>query len=284
MCIDGRMKIMQKDTTGEGYPEQKREHGNMLLGMANAEATKGNRFLCRIPAHLRPAKDADMREVAQIYNREVKAGYRVLDREPVSFASFSYHLRYCQEEQIPFIVAMSEYRNPNMPLEEADHRVIGFAFFDIASRGIFGSTKSTGNQSAKLHIVVDPSYRRSRVASALLDRVLMMASQDYVAKAPSYQWVDSQNDPVYNKQGGNPRKWCTVQMEVLIENHGSLRNTALGQEYQFIHNWLELEYDFAIIHHTKNYAICGRHEQMFLDRLLLEHQCRDTDAHRHLSD
>jgi hypothetical protein len=220
-----------------------------------------------------------MNDVTRIYNQEIGQGWRALDQEPQTVQAFITFLRFCCSENIPFIVAMSEYRNPNIPIEEVDHRVIGFAFLDVASRGIFGSTRSIGQHSGRLYVMVDSTFRRNRVGTALIDRMLITTSRGYLPKELSYQFLNPNNDPAYQSELYNPREWRIVLMEVYVENLGNIATTKAGQEYQFIRQWLETEFRFTFSTYTSNFGIADcLDDQKYVDRLLLEYRCRDSDG------
>ncbi|KAK6087959.1 hypothetical protein SCUP234_01025 [Seiridium cupressi] len=271
--------LKQRET--EKAQEQRRQREleikQQQLEMAEAKAKKRNPFLCRVPAYFRPAAEGDMKDVARIYNQEVCQGWRALDQESQTVAAFTQLLQLSRVEKIPFVVAMSEYRNPNIPIHEADHRVIGFAFLDVASRGVFGSTKSNGKHSAKMFVMVDPDFRRHRVGTALIDRVLIITSRGYLPKELSYQFENPDHDPTYNPELYNPRQWRTVQLEIFIQNLGNVATTIEGDEFKFIRDWLRIDFQFTLDMHTSNYGIADRHGQMLLDRVVFEHRCGDSD-------
>jgi L-amino acid N-acyltransferase YncA len=272
------MKKRIRKNDQEREQQKQREHEQQVREIALTKALRKNSFLCRIPAHLRPATEDDMEGVTRIYNHEVINGWRALDQEPQTAHTFCNHLRYCRSEQIPFIVAMSGYRNPYVPLNEASHEVIGFAFLDIANRGIFGSSKSNAKHSGKVFIVVDPKVRRNRVATALLDRLLIITSRGYLEKEMSYQFINPKNDPVYEPELRNPRQWRVLQMEIYVKNQSNVEATQRGDEYSLIRDWLSIDFNFTMDSYTSNYGIAERQVKIYLDRVVFEHRCHDSDA------
>ncbi|KAH6654274.1 hypothetical protein BKA67DRAFT_274035 [Truncatella angustata] len=271
------MKMIQIDQEVEVKREKELEYARQVREMAKAKAEKGNPFLCRTPAHFRPAIDGDMEEVTVIYNGEVAEGHRALDHDTISVQAFQAYLQHCRKEKIPFIVAMSEYRNPNIPVEQVDHRVIGFAFLDVASRGIFGSTRSNGKHSARMYVMVAKHHRSNRVGTALIDRMLVMTSRGYIKKENSYQWINPKNDPAYFSELRNPREWRVILMEIYIKNLGNVRNTHRDNEYKFVLKWLTLDFLFHMVSYTSNFGKDDRHLD-FVDRALFEHRCNDSDG------
>ncbi|KAI0167722.1 hypothetical protein BJ166DRAFT_610468 [Pestalotiopsis sp. NC0098] len=241
--------------------------------LEEARENKTNPFLCREPAHIRPAEPDDMMACCTIYAQEVSNGWRALDQVAPGVEKFQNHLQLCQQQNIPFLVAMSGYRNPHLPIADQRHRVIGFAFLDIASRGLFGSTESNGKHSGRLYVMVNDRFRNNRVATALIDRMLIITSRGYLEKEASYQWVNPKNDPAYFPEGRSPRQWRTIQMEIYLENRGCPKDTKDCQEYNFIRDWLQLDFNFTEENYTSNYAIADHLLNKPLDCLVLEHQC-----------
>lgn len=252
---------------------RKNEIRLQIRELEEARENKTNPFLCREPAHIRPAQSDDMMAVCTIYAQEVSDGWRALDQVAPDVEKFQNHLQLCQQQNIPFLVAMSGYRNPHIPVADQRHRVIGFAFLDIASRGVFGSTESNGKHSGRLYVMVDDRFRNMRVATALIDRMLIITSRGYLEKEASYQWVNPKNDPAYFPEGRSPRQWRTIQMEIYLENRGCPKETKDCQEYNFIRDWLQLDFNFIEDSYTSHYAIADHLLNKPLDRLVLEHQC-----------
>lgn len=281
------MKIREKMGKLKRKAEKKkREEKARLMDQQESElreemARRVNPWLCRIPAYLRPASMNDMEAVAAIYNQEVQYGWRSLDEKPVSLPAWHGILNQCRSLKLPFVVALTEYRNPHVPIEQAGHQVMGFAFLDIGSRGITGSINSTGKHSARLYVLVDPQYRRNRVGTALLDAVMSMASPSYHQKEESYQFENAENDPVYLPAHRNPREYRTILIEVCVKNLGNKDDTANGDEYQFIWNFLEGEFQTFLHSHAVSFGRCEtQNPPFYLDRLIFEHQARVTSATR----
>ncbi|KAI1879739.1 hypothetical protein JX265_002693 [Neoarthrinium moseri] len=243
-------------------------------------ANKKNPYLCRVPAHLRPAALGDMDEVTRIYNQEVREGWRAVDQEPLPATAWQNIFKACRREKLPFIVALSEYRNPNTAIEEAGHKVIGFAYLDVASRGVSGSVQSSARVSARLYVFVDPQHRRNRVGTALLDRICIMTSRSYICKEQSYQWETPSLDAAYFDEWRNARKYRTLTLEVYIENLGTGKKTEEGEEYQWIYNFLEEEFAFYKKLRTHHFAVKSDPEgfDIHLDRLIFEHRCIEFGA------
>jgi hypothetical protein len=247
------------------------------LELREEMAQRVNPWLCRIPAYLRPASIEDMEAVAAIYNQEVRYGWRSLDEKPVGLEAWRGIFNQCKTLKLPFVVALTEYRNPYIPIEQAGHKLMGFAFLDIASRGITGSINSSGKHSARLYVLVDPQYRRNRVGTALLDSVMSMASPSYHKKEDSYQFENPNMDPVYFPANKNPREYRTILIEVCVKNHGTKDDTAKGEEYQFIWNFLEGEFQTFLQSHAVSFGRCeSQNPPVFLDRMIFEHQARVT--------
>ncbi|KAK7924538.1 hypothetical protein PG985_006592 [Apiospora marii] len=244
--------------------------------------TRADPFQCRAESHIRPAQLGDMGFVAQLYQQEVETGWRALDQKPVDAQSWARILSHCHEHNLPFVVALSGYRDPRMPVSKAGHQVVGFAFLDVASRGIVGSVITNAKCSGRLYVIVAPQHRRARIGTALLDAVLKVVSPQYSPKELSYQWVNPRDDPTYFPRRHNPhseeRQWCSILMEVYVQNRGTKENTTKGEEYQAVWNWLEMDLSMDLISHS---PVFGRADHLptspILDQLVFEHRCCPAD-------
>ncbi|KAK7969861.1 hypothetical protein PG988_008934 [Apiospora saccharicola] len=244
--------------------------------------TRPNPYECRAECHIRPADLGDMGVVAQLYRQEVENGWRALDQKALDAQSWAHVLGRCQEHHLPFVVALSGYRDSRMPISKAGHQVIGFAVLDVASRGIVGSVATTAKCSGRLYVMVAPQHRRARIGTALLDSVLNIVSPQYSPKELSYQWESPHENHAYYPCRFNPhsekRQWCSILMEVYVQNKGTKENTTKGEEYQAIWNWLEMDLSMNLISHSPMF---GRADHLptspILDRLVFEHRCCPTE-------
>lgn len=240
--------------------------------------TRPNPFQCRSECHLRPAEFGDMGVVAQLYHQEVENGWRALDQTAVDAQSWTRVLSRCHEQNLPFVVALSGYRDPHMPISKAGHQVTGFAFLDVASRGVMGSVITNAKCSGRVYVMVAPQHRRARIGTALLDAVLKAVSPQYSPKELSYQWVNPHEKPAYFACRFNPhsekRQWCSILMEVYVQNKGTKEKTTKGEEYQAIWDWLEMDLSMNLISHS---PVFGRADHLptspILDQLVFEHRC-----------
>ncbi|KAK8873159.1 acyl n-acyltransferase protein [Apiospora arundinis] len=266
--------------------QERAEKARLAPSQINEETepamTRVNPFQCRAECHLRPAELGDMTPVAELYNHEVRNGWRALDRDPVYPPSWLQILNGCHEHNLPFVVALSGYRDPSMPITQAGHRVIGFAYLDMACRGIIGSVRTNAKESGRLYVMVDPQYRRARIGTAMVDAVLRAVSPHHTPKEHSYQWENPRENPDYfdyrYDAHSEKRQWCSILMEVYVQNQGTKEDTTKGDEYQTIWNWLEMDLSMNLISHSPR---CGCANNLptspFLDRLVFEHRCSPAE-------
>lgn len=247
-----------------------------MAKMEEEDRKHQERFRCRIDCHLRPAQEEDMSDVAAIYNDEVRNGWRALDQEPIPAEKFRNVLAVTHRQGLPFFVALSGWRDSSVPASEACHKVIGFAFVDIAGRGIIGSTQ-THSRTLRLYVVVEPRSRKSRLGTAMIDAVLQLVSPKYTAKERAYQFVNPLKNPIYQTFSQNPkvRSWRSVLMEAYVENIREKNLTEKGTEYQAIRSWLEEDHRMMLINHLEMCNKASHLSGQWLDRLLFEHKCRD---------
>lgn len=280
--INAKCKRLEKIETAKRRKLAKQQDIQNRIEMARLKEENQKhmeRFRCRIECHLRPAQKEDMSDVAAIYNDEVRNGWRALDQEPVPAEKFRNILAVTHRQGLPFFVALSGWRDPNVPVADAGHKVIGFAFVDIAGRGIIGSTE-THSETLRLYVVVERESRRNRVGTAMIDAVLQLVSPQYIAKERAYQFVNPHKNPIYRAIPQNPevRPWRSVVLEVYVENLREKKLTEKGTEYQAVWNWLEEDHRMMLINHLEMCSKASHLSDQWLDRLLFEHKCRNPTS------
>lgn len=149
---------------------------------------------------LRPATPSDLPGIVDIYNWEIKRGIRAWDTELVGEEDFRRVGRSCREAKLPFIVAVYhpiDLNDPNNWPSEAmweefkawtastvdgapqfkkrEPTVIGFGFMQPYDRG-YGRGKHVGRTTVQMSVFVHHEYRRKRVGTAIMDRLLTHVS------------------------------------------------------------------------------------------------------------
>ncbi|KAH6693640.1 hypothetical protein F5X68DRAFT_258525 [Plectosphaerella plurivora] len=150
---------------------------------------------------LRPAIAEDMDGVAAIYNYEVFNSLRAWDTQKVPVSDFIGILNKCQEDCLPFIVAV---RRPadDLELEVPDEttgepeKVLGFGFLESLDGG-FGRGKHVGNMSCRMTLYVHADHRKKHIGSAIIDRTLICMSRTHPGSAIDHQWESDEHHP-YN--------------------------------------------------------------------------------------
>ena len=238
-------------------------------------------FVCpyqvQADCHFRPATWDDLEGVAAIYNQEVQQSYKVFDTQPVSIAQFRTLLKTCREQNQPFIVAVKGRYDPDNNLRR---QVIGFCLLDTLQRGIAGSYEVTARPCGKISLVVHPDWRRKKVGTALLDILLICCSTFYIGKH-GYKWVTN-SDLTYAEPAYNPRKWYTLQMDVLVRSGKTKKEVEESDEYKWMLEFLEAKFNMQLIRHDE-YFCHSPHmylgaSQRWLDRLVFEHRCRERNT------
>ncbi|KAK1756260.1 hypothetical protein QBC47DRAFT_412836 [Echria macrotheca] len=181
----------------------------------------------RIPCYIRPAQISDMVQVVAIYNHEVENGLQAPDSKPLSLDDFK---RIFTVETVsaglPFLVAVygsvkgfktttgkvhispSTRRPPEAtawPNTSMVGRIAGFAYLSPWSLGLGGRPSEASRASVKVNLYVSPDFRRKRVGSALLDRLLSMHSTRFETR-DNYDYIDAIKNPIYGSPEVNARK------------------------------------------------------------------------------
>ncbi|KAI0526517.1 hypothetical protein F5B22DRAFT_655668 [Xylaria bambusicola] len=223
----------------------------------------------QIPCHLRPAVESDMEAVAAIYNQEILDGYRMMDTKPVMENDFRRIYGQCLTEKMPFVVAVEGWHGTM----DTDHaRVLGFALVTAVSRGIAGSYDTLSRRGGKLLIIVRPECRRKRIGTALIDIIITNCTGWHMSKG-GYQFVNFTHDWISSEFGTNPRKWWYLELEVMIRSAENEVKAREGEEFQWIWNFLEAEFNLLLKHYDEK---CFYHEQkmQWLDKITFRRDCR----------
>ncbi|KAI5924859.1 hypothetical protein F4810DRAFT_709050 [Camillea tinctor] len=230
----------------------------------------------QVPSHLRPAEKFDIEGVTEVYNKEVRDGYKVMDANPVTVDVFRQLFLACQDYKMPFVVAVQGWHQPNTkPNMNPNPRIIGFALVDVVSRGIGGSHFTRSRHGGKITVLVDPEFRRKRIGSALLDAIMSSCSQRHNPYY-GYQFVNPQQDLRFMRPFFNVRKWHYLEMEVIIRSGENEAETRKGDEFQWVWNYLEQKYLFVLKRYEEK-VLRGTKEdpKQCLDKLTFHYLCRD---------
>ncbi|KAI1631314.1 hypothetical protein F4809DRAFT_177739 [Biscogniauxia mediterranea] len=189
-----------------------------------------------VPCHLRPVEESDIEGVAEIYNNEVKNGYKVMDVNPVSVEDFRELFLTCVHEKSPFSVAVQGWHQPHTNHKP---RILGFALVDAVSRGITGSYFTRSRLGGRITVIVHPDFRRKRIGSALIDSILSSCSRIYFPKR-GYPFRNPHGDRRLMRPEYHPeRQWHYLEMDVIIRSGENEEETRKGEEFQWIWNYLE---------------------------------------------
>ena len=170
---------------------------------------------------LRPATLEDMVGVTAIYDLEATTGTQASHREPVKTEFYQLLFQTCQQQQLPFIVAVAqEEEKIDMNLVPASQRelfqeflefratrekaaktdsIVGFAHTSVLDFGLVpgaGLADDLNLFSVKLQLYVHPDHRLKGIGTALLDRMVSFAST-LSPRLPGYKWQYDGDNRVY---------------------------------------------------------------------------------------
>ncbi|KAI0840426.1 hypothetical protein F5Y06DRAFT_294413 [Hypoxylon sp. FL0890] len=226
----------------------------------------------RIASHLRAAKLEDMEQVADIYNMEAEASYKLPDKQPVTSWSFAQIYHACIDHNLPFLVAIDGWYDKK---NKKDQRVIGFIVMDIATRGLDGSYETRAAPCGKLTVVVHPEFRRKNICSAMLDAVFTCCSVNY-SNRRGYEIVNPDKDGRHLVPQENTRKWHFIDIEVVVPSGASKEATKANKEFKWISEYLTRYFQMQLVYHDEKLFRDDRFDRdhQWLDRLTFRHQCR----------
>ncbi|KAI8963925.1 hypothetical protein F5Y11DRAFT_346000 [Daldinia sp. FL1419] len=224
----------------------------------------------RVPCHLRPAKRDDMMQVAALYNEEVHASYKLLDKRQVGYHKWLSIYDGCCTEKMPFFVAVDGWYNK---AARNGGPVVGFAVMDVAVRGIFGSYKTHAAPCGKLTVVVHPKYRRKNVCSVLLDAVFTCCSTHHTSRR-GYEFINENQDRRYMTPEYNLRQWSYIDIEAVIPSGSSKEEVEQNERFKWLATYLSKYFDMSVVYHDEKLYRDDRYVNLWLDRITFRHQCR----------
>ncbi|XXH05026.1 hypothetical protein Hte_011450 [Hypoxylon texense] len=238
------------------------------------EPPKVNKRAPRVQCHLRPAHPADMAQIAAIYNNEVTAGAKLLDRRPIQPHEFRSLHREGRAANLPFVVAVRGllWERPG----NGQGTVIGFAFVDHGARGITGSHETLGVCNGKITAVVEPQFRRKNVCTALLDAVFTICSPTHVhiGGYESVALFRKSFDEAHLPAKEHPRAFLHLELEYVLPGAASLEAVLNSKEYKWIDGFLHSSFRMSVVHHDELYYHDPRFQPRWFNRLVFRHRCR----------
>ncbi|KAK2056402.1 hypothetical protein LY76DRAFT_647693 [Colletotrichum caudatum] len=191
---------------------------------------------------LRPARLDDAIGCAEIYNAAVADhDHQVVDTRPVSARRFEFIMEECQENTLPFVVAvmrkvdLSDAKNwPSLDAyrqdmrwkqpqpkedEPTEYNICGFPFLMPYERRI-GGFSSTASAAVKATVFVRPDSRRGGIGSALIRIIAhtMAKSEDN----QSLQWMTNFMTSLQFEKAGSLSQVYRVDSSHGVEWHDQI--------------------------------------------------------------
>ncbi|KAL1954805.1 hypothetical protein VTO42DRAFT_709 [Malbranchea cinnamomea] len=184
----------------------------------------------KVKVYLRPVERKDISHLVKLYNWYLKNSTRVTDLEEVTENDMQNCILECQEEKLPFLVAVEQTSGLSHAMDEVEENIYGFiAAYDFAGR------QTIYHYTAELELFVHPGIRRHGVGRCLLDRMLQICDPKYLAKNGYYFGCPHDKREVYC--GGQNRYLSKLIFTVHYAAHES-------EEYKWLKQWLEKDFGF----------------------------------------
>lgn len=250
----------------------------------------------QVPCHLRPAEAPDMEAVASIYNSEA---IQKLDSAPLEASDFEKILTDTHGHEYPFIVAVSgsarmdalkdgirfessQSQQNVLPPGFKEGEVLGFAYLSVWKPGLAGSYAGTSRATVEAHVYVHTSWRRKKIGSALLDRLLWSVSLNAKSKDMCDFW-DPSRKPAYAAPCQHERYTLKIYLQYLVRTKFSINDGVWeAQENQsgdiaWVKNLLETNFGFKEkVRFEAAYRspkVEGGGANHWLDAVVFEHTC-----------
>ncbi|KAK1831701.1 hypothetical protein QBC39DRAFT_83497 [Podospora conica] len=192
----------------------------------------------RLPCYLRPARESDMEQIAEIYNWEVNKGIQARDSKPVAAEVFLDVFRQAEQLGMPFLVAVyGSARQPGRRRQENDvltccirdpastatpdpklfGKVLGFSYLSVWRPGVTGDLDGSSRATSQVNLFVHPQYKRKRLGTSLLDKIMSTIASAFFS-TDAYDFVDPSLNPMYKpgSSGLGPRRFHKVYASFLV--------------------------------------------------------------------
>lgn len=249
----------------------------------------------RISCFLRPAGEADLPEILNIYNWEVCHGIQALDTQNLKLEDIWRIFSQCRSSRTPFIVAVAgtpaeaaarreipapprpyqTYRTgpyqqwiPQTPQKD---RILGFGFLTIPATGLAGDIQhNVCRFQARAHLYVDNESRCKGIGRALLNKLTRCCSI-YSVDMGTYEWHDPDNSAVCDLPSFNPRNYSRLFVEIASRGKND-------PETLWYSKFLETEGFLCVSTMDKVRKIGYEEEGKWLDNLVWQLDCQDPKA------
>ncbi|TGO35136.1 hypothetical protein BHYA_0169g00160 [Botrytis hyacinthi] len=167
-----------------------------------AEDPEPNTSAPKIEIYLRPATEADAKQILEIYNHYIRESYVPEDQELVAENDIHYLIKVTKKEKLPFVVAVKGYipaksANPKVKTKLPQYEnVVGFGYTEIRGCGFTGKSNGRSRFTHNLHFYVHPEYTRKGIGGCVLDRLLVVSSRAWSSHG-GYNWLNPDNDRAY---------------------------------------------------------------------------------------
>ncbi|ESZ93004.1 hypothetical protein SBOR_6625 [Sclerotinia borealis F-4128] len=194
-------------------------HQQALLAMEPAP----NPYAPKIEIYLRPATEADAKQILQIYNHYITESYIPEDQEPLTESDILFTIEITKKDKHPFVVAVkgripAQSANPKVKTKIPQYEnVIGFGYTEMRGCGIAGKPTGRSRYTHNMHFYVHHDYTRKGVGGCILDRLLQVSSRAW-AGHEGYDWLNHNNDPAYDHGGGSRCHQMMIELPVLRKN------------------------------------------------------------------
>ncbi|KAI9646073.1 hypothetical protein NHQ30_005512 [Ciborinia camelliae] len=188
-----------------------------------AREPEPNPYAPKIEIYLRPATEADAKQILQIYNHYITESYIPEDQEPLTESDIQFLIEVTKKEKLPFVVAVkgrvpAQSANPKVKTKVPQYEnIISFGYTEMRGCGIAGKAFGRSRYTHNLHLFVHHDYTRKGVGSCVLDRLLQVSSRAW-AGHDGYDWLNPDNDPAYGLGCGARCHQMLIEVPVLTKN------------------------------------------------------------------
>ncbi|KAF7937584.1 uncharacterized protein EAE98_001898 [Botrytis deweyae] len=188
-----------------------------------AEDPEPNTSAPKIEIYLRPATEADTKQILEIYNHYICESYIPEDQVPVTDNDILYLIQVTKKEKLPFVVAVkgcipAKSTNPKVKTKLPQYEnIVGFGYTENRGCGITGKSNGRSRFTHNLHFYVHPEYTRKGIGGCVLDRLLVVSSRAWSSHG-GYNWLNPDNDRSYGHGCGARCHQLIIEVPVKKDN------------------------------------------------------------------
>ena len=212
--------------------EEKEQERKVRARNAYIEGTKSppvvNTPTPKANIYLRPVESSDVTELLEIMNWYIQRSTLTVDIARLDEEELRERIETSKRERLPFIVAAE--RRSAQSRRKTSQKLLGYALVTGAA-----GDRTAARFTAELEIFVRPEYKRRDVGRCLMDKLLEVCDPTYNPLGGYFFDAGWEDRPGYRPGGRRRLARLIFVLSYPFDDR---------EQYKWVHEWLENEYDF----------------------------------------